>query len=160
MQKQDPWWKERGLALSGDPLRAAMWATSLAQAMRERLPGLRLHGSAELVCNNLLCEKVGEMCLCRLSMCLERMHHLRHLDLRSNKLHRLPEVWTLPALESLDVRDNALTSLPEELSTMPSLRSLRIEGNPINHISPSLLPLITRGHDDSGTSAGTTTEQA
>ena len=87
---------------------AASWATSLAQATRARLPGLRLHGSPELVCANMMCDRVGQTCLCRLSMCLERMHHLRHLDLRGNQLQRLPEVWRLPELETLDVRDNLL----------------------------------------------------
>jgi hypothetical protein len=107
-----------------------LWATSLAQSVKERLPGLRLRGD-ELICHNWMCEKVGETCLCQLSMLLSRLQHLQHLDLRSNRLNRLPEVWTLRKLETLDVRDNALEVLPEELATMPSLRTLRVEGNPL-----------------------------
>ena len=84
------------------------WATSLAQAARERLPALRLQKSTELVCENLMCEKVGEACLCRLSIHLSKLRHLRHLDLRGNGLDRLPELWTLPQLETLDVRDNLI----------------------------------------------------
>ena len=150
------------------------WATSLAQAARERLPGLRLRGSTDLICNNMMCEKVGETCLCKLSMVLQRMHHLRHLDLRDNNLDRLPEVWMLPSLETLDVRDNKIgaffcdlqrtlhqktskhpsdvarplsrappVTLPDELASMPTLRSLRAEGNPLQSVPPSLVQLMS-----------------
>ncbi len=108
-----------------------MWATSLAQSMRDRLPGLRLRGSAELVCSNLMCEKVGQTCLCKLSIVLSRMDHLRHLDLSANRLDRLPEVWRLPNLETLDLRDNELAALPSELGSMSTLRTLHIRGNPL-----------------------------
>ena len=125
------------------------WATSLACSMRDRLPGLRLRASTELICNNMLCEKVGETCLCKLSMCLERMHHLRHLDLRGNRLDRLPEVWRLPHLETLDVRDNALESLPEELSSMKSLSVLQVEGNPLKSVPDSLRGMLQRSGKES-----------
>ena len=122
-----------------------MWATSLAQGVRDALPGLRLRASAELVCNNMMCDKVGETCLCKLSMVLERMTHLRHLDLRGNSLDRLPEVWRLPRLETLDVRDNSLASLPAELASMNSLRVLRVDNNPLELIPPSLQSFVAAG---------------
>ena len=52
--------------------------------------------------------KFGELCLCRLSMCLERLQHLQHLDMRATGLDRLPEVWKLQHLETLDVGENKL----------------------------------------------------
>ena len=55
----------------------ALVKKSLAQAAKERLPGLRLRGD-ELICHNWMCEKVGQTCLCKLSMFLSRLHHLRH----------------------------------------------------------------------------------
>lgn len=132
------------------------WATSLAQAAKERLPGLRLRGD-ELICHNWMCEKVGQTCLCKLSMFLSRLHHLRHLDLRGNKLEQLPEVWTLPKLESLDVRDNKLRMLPEELASMPSLRALHVEGNPLREdgVPASLLSLVIPPDLDGGSSRAT-----
>jgi hypothetical protein len=117
------------------------WATSLAQSTRERLPGLRLRGSDELVCTNMMCDKVGQTCLCKLSMVLERLHHLRHLDLRGNRLDRLPEVWRLPHLETLDVRDNPLEAVPEELSTLRSLRTLLVDERMLERTPENLLHL-------------------
>jgi hypothetical protein len=127
------------------------WATSLAQSVKERLPGLRLRGD-ELICHNWMCEKVGETCLCQLSMLLSRLQHLRHLDLRSNRLNRLPEVWTLQNLESLDVRDNALQALPEELASMPALHTLRVEGNPLREggVPASVAALLDSRDEDLG----------
>ena len=129
----------------GSFLQMSRWATSLSQALRERATGLRLRNSKELICHNYMCEKVGETCLCQLSMVLSRMRDLRHLDLSSNRLSQLPEVWLLPQLESLDVSENRLTTLPEQLATMPSLQRIRLEGNPIEHIPPQLQRLIVTG---------------
>ena len=135
-------------------------ANRLTQVVRSlleanRSPGMRaldLRASADLRCVNMMCEKVGETCLCRLSMCLERMRHLQHLDLRGNNLNRLPEVWSLPNLETLDVRENSLESLPEELASMKSLRLLRVDGNPLKIVPPSLARFINAGSSDSHSS--------
>ena len=119
-----------------------------------------------------MCEKVGQTCLCKLSMQLGRMRHLRHLDLRGNSLERLPEVWSLPRLETLDVRDNLLgaharvalarprplhtcvrdvcvrvfradaETLPEELASMGALRVVRVANNPLRELPPDLARFI------------------
>ena len=88
------------------------FAVSLAESMKSGLPGLKLRGSSELICMNMMCDKVGGTCLCRLSMVLERLQHLQHLDLSGNQLDRLPEVWQLRRLETLDVSDNNLGVTP------------------------------------------------
>jgi hypothetical protein len=86
-----------------------MWATTLAASVRERLPGLRLAGGhMELVCVDHMCMRFGEVCLCKLSIQLARLQHVRHLDLSGNNLERLPEVWRIRGLESLDVSFNRL----------------------------------------------------
>ena len=93
-------------------------ATSLAESMRTGLPSLQLRSSVELICNNMMCDKVGRTCLCRLSMVLERLQHLRNLDLRQNQLDRLPEVWRLQQLETLDVSENNLGETKLQLRSL------------------------------------------
>ena len=59
--------------------------------------------------------------------------------LRNNDLERLPEVWRLPQLETLDVGENRLAALPDELATMPHLRELRADANPLREPLPEAL---------------------
>ena len=63
-------------------------ATSLSQAVRqaETVDSLDLQRSPDLLCVNLLCEKVGDPCICRLSRVLERLQHLQRLNLANNQL--------------------------------------------------------------------------
>mmetsp|Transcript_27837 Transcript_27837/g.47597 ORF Transcript_27837/g.47597 Transcript_27837/m.47597 type:complete len:196 (-) Transcript_27837:85-672(-) len=126
-----------------------VWSETLADAMRTGATALRLRGSEELVCMNMMCDSVGQTCLCRLSMVLERMHRLRHIDLRGNGLERLPEIWRLPNLETIDVRDNNITSVPDELATLASLRVLRVANNPLRRVPPALAHLTDVGADGS-----------
>eukprot|EP00310_Coccolithus_braarudii_P016415 CAMPEP_0183342304 /NCGR_PEP_ID=MMETSP0164_2-20130417/8435_1 /TAXON_ID=221442 /ORGANISM="Coccolithus pelagicus ssp braarudi, Strain PLY182g" /LENGTH=125 /DNA_ID=CAMNT_0025512843 /DNA_START=41 /DNA_END=418 /DNA_ORIENTATION=- len=119
------------------------WATSLSQSVKERLPGLRLAGSLELICGDPICMKFGEVCLCRLSMALERLEHVRHLDMSSCNIERLPEVWKMPNLETLDVSNNQLDALPLELSSMAMLRCVCVEGNPLKQGVPNQLIHLT-----------------
>ncbi|KAL1520309.1 hypothetical protein AB1Y20_021900 [Prymnesium parvum] len=121
------------------------WATSLAEAVRTRASALRLRRSTELLCDNLMCEKVGQTCVCKLSMALERMKQLEHLDLSDNHLDRLPEVWRLEKLRTLDVRSNRLETLPEQLALAPALRELRVEGNPLRGVPAALAEMVAAG---------------
>ena len=61
-----------------------MWATTVKQALAEGSTKLRLHASEELLCTNMMCDRVGASCLCKLSMALERLRDLRHLDQRAS----------------------------------------------------------------------------
>ena len=91
---------------------------------------LDLGSSTDLVCNNLLCEKVGEPCICRLSRALERLPSLARLDLSSNGLTALPDsLCTLQHLQHLDVSRNQLSALPACVWAMPQLRLLDVRGN-------------------------------
>lgn len=69
-----------------------LWSTSLKDSVRSQSPGLCLSASEELLCGDPVCMRFGDLCLCRLSMQLERLKHVRHLDLRHARLDRLPEV--------------------------------------------------------------------
>ena len=65
---------------------------------------LLLRKSEDLVCQNLMCSKLGEACLCRLAVHLSRLSGLRELDVAENDLGILPEpVFELPELETLDI---------------------------------------------------------
>lgn len=65
---------------------------------------LLLRRSEDLVCQNLMCAKLGGACVCRLAVHLSRLGNLRELDVAENQLGILPEpVFELPNLEHLDV---------------------------------------------------------
>lgn len=80
-------------------------ARSLKDAARlgSATTSLLLRRSEDLVCQNLMCAKLGEACLCRLAVHLSRLGGLKELDIAGNELGILPEpVFELPALEHLD----------------------------------------------------------
>ena len=53
------------------------------------------------------------------------------LDVRNNKLRSIPASIASLTLSMLDLSNNDLASVPPELGRMTSLRSLRLEGNPL-----------------------------
>lgn len=72
--------------------------------------------------------------------------HLKHLsslsllELRDNKLSTLPdEITLLQGLERLDLSNNSITSLPVALGNLPNLKSLTLDGNPLRTIRRDLL---------------------
>lgn len=72
--------------------------------------------------------------------------HLKHLsslsllELRDNKLTTLPdEITLLQGLERLDLSNNSLSSLPVALGNLPNLKSLTLDGNPLRTIRRDLL---------------------
>lgn len=101
-------------------------AASLGQAVREAdtVNVLNLQESPDLLCVNLMCEKVGDPCICRLSRVLEKLHHLEGLNLAGNSLVSLPEsIGQLEQLQHLDLSNNNLQSLPK---SMQQLRRLKV----------------------------------
>ncbi|KAK9838366.1 hypothetical protein WJX81_007508 [Elliptochloris bilobata] len=83
--------------------------TSVADAVRTRdLQALDLSCSQDLLCRNLVCEKVGEPCICRLASVLERhAGTLTWLSLSGNGLEALPDALTaLRSLRYLDLSAN------------------------------------------------------
>jgi Leucine-rich repeat (LRR) protein len=85
---------------------------------------LVLSASPDLLCRNIMCEKVGGPCICRMALSLSRMAALRSLELADNNLVALPDtVWGYPAapdtagaqvlaLERLVLRNNRFQHLP------------------------------------------------
>ncbi len=112
--------------------------------------------SPELRCVNMMCEKVGAGCACRLALSIGRMAALEHVDISGNALPVLPDslfslarlrvlraadnqlaqvraedVARLTSLEELDLRGNALKALPlAALDRLPQLRRVLVAGNP------------------------------
>ena len=115
-----------------------MWATTVKQALAEGSTKLRLHASEELQCTNMTRRDAARARsgLCKLSMALERLRDLRHLDLRRNGLERLPEVWLTAASRDARRRRERLAALPDELAAMPHLVRVRADGNPLQQPLP------------------------
>lgn len=110
---------------------------SLMEANRSpSMRALDLTGSSDLLCVNMVCEKVGEPCVCRLSRVLERNgRELRSLVLAGNKLTQLPaSVFELQHLQVLDLSENELTEIPADVMKLESLKILDVRNNPISGI--------------------------
>ena len=71
-----------------------------------------------------MCERVGEPCICRLAVALERhTATLAWLSLAGNGLTQLPAALTaLPALRYLDLSANGLSALPAGFTDLRSLQ--------------------------------------
>ena len=85
------------------------------------LQALNLSASDDLLCRNLMCEHVGDPCICRLSAVLDKLPGLEHLDLSNNNLSALPEaLGRLSKLQTLDIRGNQLHEVPADLQQLLS----------------------------------------
>eukprot|EP00884_Botryococcus_braunii_P009742 jgi/Botrbrau1/1876/Bobra.146_1s0062.2 len=106
---------------------------SLSEAVRlgKKAKVLSLRKSQDLLCCNLMCEKVGTPCICRLSRALDRVPHLKRLDLADNDLEDLPiSLWDMRYLSVLDLSKNKLKTLSSQVSRLFDLKVLRVCGNP------------------------------
>ncbi|KFB52891.1 AGAP006993-PA-like protein [Anopheles sinensis] len=75
----------------------------------------------------------------------ENLPQLKVLDLRDNKIERLPdEIALLASLTRLDLSNNTISSLPSCLSTLAHLVSLQVEGNPIRSIRRDVIQCGTQ----------------
>lgn len=84
------------------------------------------------ISNNFIKEIPTDFC--------ESLPQLRTLDLRDNKIEKIPdEIALLQSLMRLDLSNNSINSLPSGLSTLAHLVSLQLEGNPIRSIRRDIL---------------------
>lgn len=101
-----------------------------AMAMPSSVTQLQLHASEALLCNNLMCEKLGEACVCKLARAVMSMPALQVLDLDRNPLTMLPDVvWAIPGLHTLSAQEGRLTELSPSVAQAQHLHTLRLRGN-------------------------------
>ena len=146
---------------------------TVATALRHLYPGkevqtIQMRASEDLICNNLMCENVGDACVCKLARYLENLPKVERIELGDNKLGKLPaalfEVTTLkhldlsgndlqalpPAvsqlhnLETLNLSENRIDALPLEIADITSLKQLVLIGNPITEKMDVLVALRGR----------------
>ncbi|CAI5729004.1 hypothetical protein KXD40_008514 [Peronospora effusa] len=122
-------------------------ATSLRDIARSgaRVMELQLRNSNDLVCHQLMCEFVGDACICRLSLALERVPRLQHLDLSHNQLRALPDaVYTLQNLKTLNVQENQLTILSTDVEKLMDLETLDVQYNKLKTLPVKQLETLTK----------------
>ena len=118
-------------------------ARSLAELLRHKgaVRELRLRASPDLVCSNLMCEKVTKPCLCRLERALQAASPLglEVLDLSGNMLDALPPYVAVlagsPRTLTVDLSNNLFTRLPAELDKDNTKLRVIMDGNPLTETS-------------------------
>jgi Leucine-rich repeat (LRR) protein len=103
--------------------------TQLALTEGKAITDLDL-SDANLLCVNIMCERLGEACACRLARVLESVaasqSRLQTLSLAGNRLRALPEaVFAFPELQVLDLSRNALDAEATRAHVSRRLRKLR-----------------------------------
>lgn len=156
-------------------------AKSLSQAFKFRntATALIMSSHPDLLCMNMMCEKVGGPCACRLALALSRMPLLRRVDISRNSFNVLPDSLTeLSDLQHLDLScklianelyyvfeadclraDNGLKDFPTTLASCPKLSHLDLSYNSITEMGaeslrafPALSHLDLRGNPLSSSS--------
>lgn len=85
-----------------------------------------------LMANNAVSELSADFC--------DQLPQLQILDLRDNKIERLPdEIDQLQALVRLDLSNNSINTVPNSLAALAHLCSLQLDGNPIRSIRRDIL---------------------
>jgi hypothetical protein len=70
---------------------------------------IRMNGSEDLICNNLMCERVGDACVCKIARFIEDIPNLRVVELADNNLHTVPDsLYRIEALTHLDLRGKSI----------------------------------------------------
>lgn len=102
---------------------------SEAYALRNELLVLELKASPELRCVNLMCEKVGKGCACRLALTLGRLSKIERLDISGNSLEIFPDsLFQLATLKELDISGNPIKALPDSFANLKGLTKLTARG--------------------------------
>mmetsp|Transcript_12185 Transcript_12185/g.22586 ORF Transcript_12185/g.22586 Transcript_12185/m.22586 type:complete len:172 (-) Transcript_12185:860-1375(-) len=112
---------------------------------------LDLTRSEDLECRNLMCEKLGEACVCRLARFVQQhapgggLDKLEKLDLSGAKLNVVPDAVfeCLPSLEELRLAENGLTEVPRLVGNLQKLKVLDISNNKLSCLPAELATIET-----------------
>lgn len=102
----------------------------------QEVKSLILSSSEDLICKNLFCEKVTEPCICRIERVLSKINNktIESIDLSNNKLESLPpSLANMINLKVLNLNNNQLRKIPDEiLSKLNKLEELHLKNNPLD----------------------------
>ena len=90
----------------------------------QQIERIILRKSADLVCNNLMCEKVTLPCICRFERVLEKVDPagVLSIDVSGNGLSSLPpSMAKFLDLKELDISNNNITEIPEFYKNLPKI---------------------------------------
>lgn len=110
----------------------------------ETVESLSLEKCEDLVCKNLMCEKLGEVCVCKLarwsSINGPNLTNLKCMDLADNGLSVLPDsVFDLTQIQYLNVSRNSFTEFPVGIKRLKNLKVLDISDNDLTGSLPQYL---------------------
>ncbi len=124
---------------------AAKAATSQGRYAVRRLD---LSSSGDLECRNLMCERLGEACACRLARFVQQtaLHALEELDVSGAGLRALPTAVfdSLPALQVLRAARNAIEQVPSEVGLLKDLRILDLSKNRVTKLPVEQLEQLNK----------------
>ena len=109
-------------------------SNSLAEATRhgKKCETLKLSKSEDLICKNIMCEKLGEPCICRLARCLSFTPNVVDIDLSDNGLTNLPDtIYSLQKLQKIDLKGNSFSveekeNIKEKLAELAEKEKLEL----------------------------------
>jgi len=109
-------------------------ATSMRQAQLLKTATVRvldLSRSPDVICMNMMCDKLEGPCVCRVARFLEQNQWdaLEEIRLVGNRLDQVPPSIFMRGLKRLDLSDNSIKELPLDISRCESLETLDMSKN-------------------------------
>ena len=116
--------KDRDVSLAG-----VFASLREASSKSREVVELNLANSDDMTCLNVMCAKLGDPCLCRVSVVLSKLKNLQKLDISGNGLTELPTeaLVDLRSLRIINIAGNPLQTFPEALGSIPNLEEVAMD---------------------------------